>query len=213
MYRFTENFYEFWRRFERYAIFKYHTGYSNTTSAIALIEDSMHFESLILRLYRSFAQKIIYRSFPVYRQLSSGVSASLLIRPNNFTHKNFYPKLNKYQFIQSSLLNTPIMLYSHANIRTGVYREVFENPLDTLKINSDILLTLYGELAYVYFRQSLMGHGISVGNLFKPARMDNTRKKPNLICVFGAKDERLMAHTIKIQKQFIHWYCKFKSEK
>lgn len=194
MYRFTENFYEFWRRFERYAIFKYHTGYSNTTSAIALIEDSMHFESLILRLYRSFAQKIIYRSFPVYRQLSSGVSASLLIRPNNFTHKNFYPKLNKYQFIQSSLLNTPIMLYSHANIRTGVYREVFENPLDTLKINSDYFtyaIWVGNLLAYVYFHKSLMGHGISLGNLFEPARHEQyTGKKPDLICVFGAKDER-----------------------
>ena len=174
---FTENFYEFYE-FERYAILNT-MEFSNTTSAIALIEDSMHFESLILRLYRSFAQKLSTEVFQ-YTSIIRWYSASLLIRPNNFTHKNFYPKLNKYQFIQSSLLNTPIMLYSHANIRTGVYREVFENPLDTLKINSDYFtyaIWVGNLLAYVYFHKSLMGHGISY-NLFEPV-MNNTGK--NLI--------------------------------
>ena len=107
---------------------------------------------------------------------------------------NGYEALENIPFIDSILLETPFITYPKRNTRTGMFSEVYENPLKYANINEDHWFCYpakVGELlAYIYFHRDYMAHGITLCNLFEMARKEECRgRKPDMIYVFGANDE------------------------
>lgn len=190
----VEDFYDYYRRLERYAIMKSEANL-NSLESLSFIESTEEFNGLILKVYRTISQKVDGKNFHIYRQLAAGLNASLSLCDNNWTKEYpIYNNLNKIPFIDSVLIKPTFISYSKRNTRSGTYFEVFENELKnlTFDLNDWYCFPIFvGEsLAYVYFNRDYMSHGIALSNLFEFAPMDKIlNKKPDIIYIFGAKLE------------------------
>ena len=130
----------------------------------------------------------------VLRQVSAGGNASIMVSDLIWPSAREYGILEQIPFIDAISLEAPFITYPTKNTRDGIFLEVKDNPLNTASINSEEWFCYpakVGELlAYVYFHRDFMSHGISLCNLFDLARVEECRGvKPDLIYVFGAKDE------------------------
>lgn len=189
LYFFSEGFYEYWRHFERFSYQIVHKDHTQTTRSNKLIKDTQDLETLILKLYRTLSQKMMSRSFGVYRQLPSGVQTGLLL-DKHFSLMKVYPTLPTKQFVHNLLLNTPIMIYSESNTRSGVYEYVNTPFIDDLKISNSNFFVYpikVGDLtAFVYTHKDMLRHMVSLGNLFEILDLSrHPNLKPDLIILFG----------------------------
>lgn len=187
----VEDFYDYYRRLERYAIMKSEANH-NSLESLSFIESTEEFNGLILKVYRTISQKVEGKNFHIYRQLAAGLNASLSLCDNKWTKEYpLYKNLSEISFIDSVLIKPTFISYSKKNTRSGTYFEVFENELKSLEFNSNdwYCYPLYvgASLAYVYFNKDYMSHGIALSNLFEFAPMDKiSNKKPDIIYIFGA---------------------------
>ncbi|MGL4850738.1 MAG: phosphoenolpyruvate carboxykinase [Clostridium sp.] len=190
---FIEEFYLFWRRLERYTVVHGDEG-SRGLAAMSFIEANDGLSKLILKLYRKVEKNILGKKPKVFRQIPAGGNSCLMLNEILWPIPSGYEKLEQIPFIDSILLETPFITYPKRNTRTGMFNETFENPLRYTTLNKDhwyCYPAKVGELlAYVYFHRDYMAHGITLSNLFEMARKDECRGvKPDIIYVFGAKDE------------------------
>lgn len=196
LYELIENFYDYWRRLERYGVIfsKNRVGGIESTSFTTTMN---LFTNVVINTYRSISQKVFGENFAIYRSLPAGINAGLLIAKHRWM-----PKTSKYHFLESAevieqvLIRPPFITYSDKNKRTGTYPEVFENPL--LKIADDFKASEFycysahigSSLAYVYFHRDYLAHGITLCNLFDFVPLSKCKnKKPDILYVFGANIE------------------------
>ncbi|MGL5417273.1 MAG: phosphoenolpyruvate carboxykinase [Clostridium sp.] len=190
---FIEELYLFWRRLERYTLV--HGGAKSTgLAAMSFIEANDGLSKLILKLYRKVEKNILGKEPKVFRQIPAGGNSCLMINEILWPIPAGYEKLELIPFIDSILLETPFITYPKRNTRKGMFAETKENPLKYSTMNKDhwyCYPAKVGELlAYIYFHRDFMAHGITLSNLFEMARKDECRGvKPDLIYVYGAKDE------------------------
>ena len=191
LYSLIEDFYDYWRRLERYGVMKSEANRKSIES-LSFVDASSDFNALILKLYRTISQKVYGTNFHIFRQLPAGVNASISVCENPWTDN--YPKyqsLAHLNFLDSVLIRPTFIAYSKKNTRNGMYYEVFENEVSNLELNSNdwFCYPAYvgASLAYVYFHRDYMSHGIALSNLFEFAHMNDVYgKKPDLVYVFGA---------------------------
>ena len=196
LYDLVQHFYDYWRRLERYSVV-FTRATKDGVEATTFIEAQTEFTDLILKTYRSVTEKLHGSKFPIYRQLPAGVNASLLIGKNEWMSKDSpYAFLAKSETIEQILIRPPFISYSDKNKRTGVYQEVFENPVD--KIRAGFKATEYycyaakvgSALSYVYFHRDYLAHGITLCNLFEFVPLSSIKgQKPNCIYIFGCDIE------------------------
>lgn len=196
LYDLVQHFYDYWRRLERYSVVLTRAT-KDGVEATTFIEAQTEFTDLILKLYRSITEKLHGSKFPIYRQLPAGVNASLLIGKNEWMSKDSpYQFLAKSETIEQILIRPPFISYSDKNKRTGVYQEVFENPVD--KIRASFKANEYycyaakvgSALSYVYFHRDYLAHGITLCNLFEFVPLSSIKgQKPNCIYIFGCDIE------------------------
>ena len=193
LYDLVEDFYNYWRRLERYAIVKSSQAKS-TIESVNFIGETENFNQLILKTYRAIAQKLQGVDFYIYRQLTAGVNASLSICKNKWAKKGSkYEVLNDLSFINHVVIRPPFIYYSDKNTRKGIFPEVAINPVDEIKeFNKDDWFcypTMVGSsLTYVYFHKDYMDHGIALSNLFEFVHIEDcANKKPDIIVFFGAE--------------------------
>ncbi len=193
LYDLVQNFYDYWRRLERYAVI-----YSRVTrdgvESSSFIEAQNEFTDVVLKTYRTICEKLYGHRFPIYRQLPSGVNAALLISKNEWMPKNSkYHFLSKCEAIDQILIRPPFISYSEKNKRTGTYQEAKENPINWFK--DSFKATEYycyaarvgSCLAYVYFHRDYLAHGVTICNLFEFVPVSEVKgQKPDLIYVYGA---------------------------
>ena len=204
---FVEGFYNYWRSLERYALIQ-STSDSAGIENVNFIEANNNFSNLVLKVYREIEENILGYKHNVYRQLSAGINAGVVLTEGLINVTEEYKKLNNIQFVKKVVLTPPFVIYPKRNTRSGFFKEVFENPLDDLQINAAHYFCYpakVGEsLAFVYFHRDFMSHGVSLSNLFelaKPSEYD--RKKPNLIYVFGSRLKNKENKTVYIDKIFL----------
>jgi len=192
LYELVEDFYDWWRHMERYAVVQSPVT-RGTIESINFIGETETFNQLILKTYRAVAQKLQNVDFCIYRQLTAGVNASLSICKNAWGKKGtIYEQLNVLPFINHVVIRPPFIYYSDKNTRKGVFPEVSENPMkDFKKLSQDDWFcypTMVGSsLTYVYFHKDYMDHGIALSNLFEFVHIENClNKKPDLVIFFGA---------------------------
>lgn len=201
LYELTEDFYDYWRRLERYAIVNSKAKAHGVESS-NFVESTNAFNALVLKTYRTITQKVLGHKFTIYRQLPAGMNASLLINKFVWMSKDSkYANLKDIPCIKQIIIRPPFIAYSKKNKRTGTYKEVYENPISGLELASDEYYCYPAHvgkaLAYIYFHRDYISHGLALCNLFDFATpADSEDKKPDLIYVFGApnKDESCFFH-------------------
>ena len=188
---FTEKFYDYWRRIERYGIIQKKLR-SLALENDGLIEAAERFTQVVLRLYRSVTQNIAGKPNQVYRQLPAGLNAGLIVSSNKWPLPKGYDHLEGIDFIDTVLIRTPFMGYSKSNTRSGVFQEIKKNPIGHHELTARHWLCYPVKvgplLAYVYFHREFIHLGVALSNLFEAAQEEEyVGKKPNLIYLFGTK--------------------------
>ncbi|GMO56189.1 MAG: phosphoenolpyruvate carboxykinase [Rickettsiales bacterium] len=189
---FVENFYNFWRNFERYAIILNENNGTaiQQTNFIGAMEN---FKDLVLQTYRSIEENLMQTNNNIYRQLNAGINVGVVISNNEWNTPNNYKGLSNINFIKNIILQPPFFVYTKENTRKGTFNEVAENPIKDLQFKQNEWLCypvkIGSMLAFVYFNTDFMAQGISLSNLFEMAKDEEYKgKKPDLILIFGADD-------------------------
>ncbi|MBU1143540.1 MAG: phosphoenolpyruvate carboxykinase [Firmicutes bacterium] len=193
-YRFTEMFYDYWRKLERFGIIQGNKQYIQGAKTHDLISVSDDFNERVLYLYRTIAQNLLGHDFNVLRQLPAGINANLMLVPHRFSFHNDYLSLQNCSFITGLLTRPPFMIYSNSNTRKGLFREIDHNPLNEININKlhyFVYPIWVGPLlTFVYIHRDFLHHGVALSNLFEPAAYQDFKdKKPDLLYVYGHKEE------------------------
>lgn len=189
---FIENLYTFWRKYERYAIVR-NSKKGEGLQNVNFIEAINNFKNLILSTYRQIEETVMGYKHRVYRQLSAGINAGIILNDMNRSCPAEYSFLERVPFIETIILQPPFITYPKRNTRTGIFQEVFENPLKDVCINEENWFCYpakVGEsLAFIYFNRFFMSQGIALCNLFELAREEEYKnRKPDIIYVYGVKD-------------------------
>jgi hypothetical protein len=200
---FVEGLYNYWRGLERYAIIESKEDVKGIQN-VSFIEANNNFSNLVLSVYRRIEENIMGRNHNVYRQLTAGVNAGLILTKNGTLLPEEYSKLREINVIEQVVLTPPFIIYPKKNKRSGLFQEVDQNPLEYLNINPSHYFCYpakVGEsMAFVYFHREFMNHGISLCNLFELAKPDEFKhKKPDLVYVFGARLEKQEKRTVYYQ--------------
>ncbi len=192
---FIEEIYLYWRKLQRYAIVlnnKYHVGYQN----VSFIKAQEQFEELVLKTYRDIEEKVNGEKNRIYRQITAGVNAGLILCQSPIKLPLQYQKLEKIPVIESVIIHPPFITYSKSNKRKGVFEEKFEHPLTNAKINANRWYCYPAKvgdlLAYIYFSDKFMAQGVTLCNLFELAKVEEiTNHKPDLVYIYGYDDDNV----------------------
>lgn len=192
-YLLTETFYDYWRKIERFGLMSSNKLYHSSSKTPELIQASDLFNQRVLYLYRTIAQNLLGHEFHVLRQLPAGVNANLLLINHRFTYKEAYASLQNVGFVSTLLTRPPFMIYSKSNTRTGLFQEIFENPLSKLSLNKLHYIAFpiwIGKLlAFVYVHRDFLHHGVGLSNLFEPADFESFKdRKPDILYVYGIRE-------------------------
>jgi len=192
-YEFIEEFYNFWRRLERYLVLEaprssHYTSYSYHHAQF--IRDNEELKHLILKVYRAICENLTGRNPRVYRQLPSGANIGVLIEPIDWDCPEAYGKLTNIPFIRLALMEPPLILYPTMNFREGVFEEIAFNPLENATIQEDEWFCYPARVgplvAFVYFHRDFASLGMSLINLFEIADFEEIKdKRPDIIYIFG----------------------------
>lgn len=189
---FIEELYSYWRRFERYAIIrnkKFEAGLQNAN----FFNSMNNFTNLVLATYRKIEETVMETKHRVYRQLPAGANLGIIVSNVNWNIPKEYYALEKVNFINSVILQPPFITYPKQNTRKGVFKEVNENPIEGMYLNSEDWLCYPAKvgslLAFIYFNKDFMAQGVTLANLFELAEEEEyANKKPDIVFVYGARD-------------------------
>lgn len=192
LYIFSERLYDFWRRYERYGVIQKQSLSINQDND-SLIEATEKFSKIVLRLYRIITQNLSGNNYQVYRQVAAGVNATLIVAMNKWNIPDDYRALEGINFLDTVIIRTPFMGYSKANTRSGLFKEIYVNPIQNIQLTPSHWIcypVMVGPLiAYVYFHRDFIHHGVALSNLFQPASAaEYLGKKPDLLYVFGVNN-------------------------
>ncbi|WP_204120128.1 phosphoenolpyruvate carboxykinase [Levilactobacillus wangkuiensis] len=191
-----EDLYSYYRTYLRVATM---TVRQNDVVTSEFMTIDQHFNDLVIRLYRTIEEKLQGHANHVYRQISAGSSACVLLEQVQWPEPAGYEKLADIRFISRLMLRPPMMLHTKSNKRKGLFTATKVNPLENFKGTEDDWFCYpakIGEsLAYIYFHRDYLASGIALANLFQLAdSKEIAGKKPDLVLLFGtpgvASDEQ-----------------------
>ena len=197
---FVEDLYGYWRRLERYSII-HNSKVTDGLATVSFVEANNKFSKLILDLYRKVQESVLSNEPSVYRQISAGANAGLILNDTIWPCPYEYEILEDIPFISNIVLEAPFINYPKKNTRSGFFTEVNKNPLTDCYMDKEHFFCYpakVGEvIAFIYFHRDLMAHGVTLCNLFEMAKREEyIGKKPDIVFVFGARDESTEVKTI-----------------
>lgn len=197
---FIEGLYDYWRSLERYALILTDNE-SEGIQSVNFVEASDRFSNLILRVYRRITENLRGVEYNVYRQLTAGVNAGLVLNDYQSKLPDTYDKLQNIMMIKRIIFTPPFIVYPKQNTRSGLFEEVYENPIEYIELQDSHFFCypakIGDSLAFVYFHRDFMNHGVSLSNLFELATPDEyNNKKPDIVLVFGARLENAEKRTV-----------------
>lgn len=193
---FVEQFYNYWRNFERYVICDSegdtldHRPYRTFNQTIETLT------RLVLAVYRDIQENITGTHPRIYRQLPAGARIGAICIPKNIP----YPagssgKLSGILIIRQILMTPPVILEPKNNKRAGTFKKINENPLDLFEINSTDWICYpakVGELLIlIYAHETFYDLAFSLCNLFELAGDDDLQRKPDAVYLFGVPGNSL----------------------
>ncbi|MGL4392501.1 MAG: phosphoenolpyruvate carboxykinase [Fusobacteriaceae bacterium] len=193
MFEFIEGLYNFWRKFERYAVVRNRTNNAHGIQNASFVDSMNSFTNLVLKTYRKTEETVMGYNHRVYRQSIAGANAGIVLNEEKWNCPVEYSFLEKIPFIKSIILQPPFIVYPKKNTRKGTFEERLENPIENLDVELSNWMCFpakVGELlAFVYFDTHFMAQGVTLCNLFELAKKEEyTNKKPDMIYMYGVKD-------------------------
>ena len=182
-----EDLYSYYRTYLRVATM---TIKRNDVVASEFMTIDQRFNDLVIRLYRTIEEKLQGHANHVYRQVSAGSSACVLLQKLKWPMPAGYEKLQDIRFIDRIMLRPPMMLHTKSNKRKGTFTATQVNPLTNFTGTSDDFFcypAMIGEsLAYIYFHRDYLASGLALANLFQLADAKQVADhKPDLVLLFG----------------------------
>ncbi|WP_341778875.1 phosphoenolpyruvate carboxykinase [Levilactobacillus sp. HBUAS70063] len=182
-----EDLYSYYRTYLRVATM---TIKRNDVVASEFMTIDQRFNDLVIRLYRTIEEKLQGHANHVYRQVSAGSSACVLLQKLKWPMPAGYEKLQNIRFIDRIMLRPPMMLHTKSNKRKGTFTATQVNPLTNFKGTADDFFcypAMIGEsLAYIYFHRDYLASGLALANLFQLADAQQVADhKPDLVLLFG----------------------------
>ena len=216
--RIVEDMYDYWRKLERYSVIEKVAG-KEGLEVENFLGSNIKLKDMILEIYRKVEISITGKVQKVFRQVPAGANSSIIVRKSNIDYPDYCKWLNDIPYITKVMIETPYITYTKSNKRDGFFKEVEENPIANIDINTDEYLCYPAKIAdnliYVYFHQDYITHGISASNLFELADEDEVvNTKPDGLYIFGVKDDRDLDifYEDKENDLFIG-YCNFTDKK
>ncbi|WP_276881618.1 phosphoenolpyruvate carboxykinase [Anaerococcus tetradius] len=216
--RIVEDMYDYWRKLERYSIIEKNAD-KEGLEVENFLGSNIKLKEMILEIYRKIEVSITGKVQKVFRQVPAGANSSVIVRKSKIAYPDYCSWLNKIPFITKVMIETPYITYTKSNKRDGFFKEVFENPIADINIDTEEYLCYPAKIAdnliYVYFHIDYITHGISASNLFELASEEEVvNTKPDGIYVFGVKDNRDLDifYEDKENNLFIG-YCNFADKK
>ncbi|AYM02522.1 phosphoenolpyruvate carboxykinase [Levilactobacillus yiduensis] len=182
-----EDLYSYYRTYLRVATM---TVRQNDVVSSEFMTIDQRFNDLVIRLYRTIEEKLQGHANHVYRQISAGSSACVLLEQIQWPEPAGYEKLKNIRFINRLMLRPPMMLHTKSNKRKGLFTATKVNPLENFQGTEDDWFCYpakIGEsLAYIYFHRDYLASGIALANLFQLAdSKEIVGQKPDLVLLFG----------------------------
>lgn len=197
----VESLYDFWRQHQRFLVCD-ETG--DTRSMLqrheAFLELTEHLKRLVLQTYRTIVANLQGKIPLVYRQLPAGGGVGLAVRQLDWNLlPPPYDQLANIPFIQTAVIDPPLVYYPKRNLRQGMFEPVDFNPLQNTRIDAEEFLCYPAKvgplLMFVYFHKRYLALGVSLANLFELAeRMEVVGTRPDAILVFGVDASDLGEH-------------------
>ena len=216
--RIVEDMYDYWRKLERYSVIEKVAG-KEGLEVENFLGSNIKLKDMILEIYRKVEIAISGKVQKVFRQVPAGANSSIIVRKSNIDYPDYCKWLNDIPYITKVMIETPYITYTKSNKRDGFFKEVEENPIANIDINTDEYLCYPAKIAdnliYVYFHQDYITHGISASNLFELADEDEVvNTKPDGLYIFGVKDDKDLDifYEDKENDLFIG-YCNFADKK
>ena len=150
--------------------------------------------------------------------MPAGANSSMIVRNFHIDYPTDYDYLNEIPFITKVMIETPYITYTKSNKRDGFFKEVYENPIVGIDINTDEFLCYPAKvgdnLIFIYFHQDLITHGISASNLFEIADENEIlEKKPDGIYVFGGENPKDQDVFFEDKNGLLIGYCNYTDKK
>jgi len=194
VYDFVEGLYNYWRSFERYIILTAPKTRLRTRESIhhaQFIHANETLRQLVLQTYRVVCENLIDTPFRIYRQLPAGAHVGYMVQNMKLILPDEFQPLRRIPVIRLALLEPPVIFYPQMNVRSGLFEEIWQNPLPHLDLKEDQWFCYPAKigrlLALAYFHQSYMSQGAGLVNLFEIAAPDDlSRRKPDIVLFFGA---------------------------
>ena len=197
LFQFVEQFYNYWRRYERFFIY-YTTDEekeSGRTPYLTFSETIEHLNHLVRSVYRDVGRRINGRSPRVYRQVPAACQVGLIVTRETWPCPEKYSIIKDIPFIRQILLEPPLIIDPLTNTRSGSFKKVDVNPLKGLELETGRWLCYparVGELViHLYFKDKFMNLGTALINLFDLAWDDEVKRKPDAIYLFGIPTEKM----------------------
>lgn len=197
LYEFVEEFYNFWRRFERFLYIEAPRRSKYAQSSLhhaQFIKSNEEFKNLVLYVYRTVSENLIGKNPRVYRQLPAGANMGMLLESIDWDAPRLYSGLKEIPFIRLSLIEPPVILYPTMNKRKGRFQELEALKAEMLLLKPEEWFCFparVGELtAFVYFHQDFVSLGLSLVNLFEITDYEDIDgKRPDMVLLFGLKTD------------------------
>lgn len=197
----VETFYNFWRQHQRFVVCD-ETG--DTRSMLQRHESFLqltdNLKKLVLRTYRTIVANLQGKIPLVYRQLPAGGGVGLAVKQLDWNLlPPPYDQLANIPFIQTAVIDPPLVYYPRRNLREGIFEPVDYNPLQGVKIDGEDFLCYPAKvghlLMFVYFHKRYLALGVSLANLFELAeRSEIVGTRPDAILVFGVDAAAMGEH-------------------
>lgn len=190
---FVEESYNFWRRFQRYAVLftSNEEGYKQQN----FLEADMRFNQVVLDFYRTIEEKVQGSQNRVYRQLQAGTNAAALVQYYDWKVPTGYEELKDIPFFSRVMLRTPLILHSKSNTRKGIFDDLGYHPMKDFEKGRDewfcFPAKIGSQLVFAYFHRNYISSALGMANLFEMANYEECiARKPDAIMLFGNQDEK-----------------------
>ena len=195
--QFIENFYNYWRSFERFLIC-----YSDRNHETPLdkrpyttFNETIEFlNHLVRKVYRDMCEHATGEHPRVYRQLPAGCQVGMIAAEGSPVLPRQYAALSSVPVIRQVLIVPPLIFDPPMNKRTGTPQKIGVNPLKGMEFGGEWLCypAKVGELVInIYFHHRFMDIGTTLANIFDLASDDDIRRKPDAVYAFGMPLEKL----------------------
>ena len=196
MHQLIEEFYNFWRRHDRYIICSSNEEIGLDRRPYRTFRDTIsHINHLVRKTYRDMCENLTGDSPRVYRQVASGFQVGVIAIKKEFGFLKKYENVGGIPIIRQVLLYPPLILDPPINTRTGQFVKVESNPLEGIDFDSGEWLCYpakVGDLTiHIYFHNKFISLGCSLSNLFELADNNDLQNKPDAIYAFGVAENSL----------------------